>query len=1166
MITCLSDLFSDKGLLRTVDGLVVNRQGILCCEAELDVEILRMYFDVASRLGVELAGMDLPLTGTKREDALVIALDRDLPDGVCRICLQDGGAAVKGSSLENLERGVLYLCGCYPFDGNGKTLREQMELSGMDCITALTVDTERLCVSVLEGRRNGSRIAAQTVFDPKAGAAAAEDGSCWGHGRSYENARKHFKQHLDVRMVASRFAAAHAEAALCVAVRMAMENYETVLPYGVSEIQPGCCNVRFVLEEGKPYMARDDKGMTVCGQGASLLKLAYAYAAEEEDVFDTLLVRDVEEILSCGNEVGQALECLCRVPKSPAQKTLISREYTRAMVSREGLQDFLTKKMGNTVLRNFNDGKELYRDSFSRSWEGDDLLALFREKVLPQVKEGDRVRISGRLSEDAGTRRGLEAKLAEELAQAGADAETEILCSFKSGYSWIEERVIPALQAKGGAEKTAAVVIRFPYLLNERGDDTFEDESTPNYGVHQDDPQKFFDIPTRWLQELFPVDELLAERLHLSVDAVTFVREDDLGATYQIDCIGEDGTVLHTDRFDVKYVEKKYMEKYPQIGKTHVTTGWLNAEINGETVLDERVVTDPEKVWSVLEYEIIPKLETYVTCRYGLEGLVEAQPLFHRLQINIQMSEPDRDLGYRQERISTAEAMQEDIYFYLLDWFKTYGERECGKELDNVGLIMPEPEIRCGAETDIEVILYDDLAEGAQLCQNSIVEPIPEKEIQLQVERVSFENGVLCQYVSCKDADCGKKLVLLHEMVAEGIVDFYQHRPVTLCLAGGSRLVIPAHERTPSVLSEDEKNRLLDNRVIDYEQYLELLRYYEGEAHVRLMPVETTYKGKKIFYLECIRREEGICYSANKLKSERISAAFTARHHGNESSSLNGTFRLLERLLSDRNKAMEKMNTVLVPFINIDGGTLHCQVQKKHPKWLCHPARYNSAGYEFRKDFENPDSKYGEARMLEKLWKQYLFDVITDNHGFEGHELCQPFSGYISPWYKSFWIPRAFYYGYIWYNGDLPHMEELGKRVRQRVCDVINGDEEIRSLNLVFAERFYKYAEKWFPDLFKLDRFDDVVFYWIDTRVKPRAANYGIRNPEITALDWTTELADETAVDSYMETNVRGHHLSDLALLDVLEDCPLHTDYAARKENGIWVCSRFRRHPLFAEA
>lgn len=35
-------------------------------------------------------------------------------------------------------------------------------------------------------------------------------------------------------------------------------------------------------------------------------------------------------------------------------------------------------------------------------------------------------------------------------------------------------------------------------------------------------------------------------------------------------------------------------------------------------------------------------------------------------------------------------------------------------------------------------------------------------------------------------------------------------------------------------------------------------------------------------------------------------------------------------------------------------------------------------------------------------------------------------------------------------------MMEIGSRIRSKVCDAINGDREIRTLNLEFADRFYK--------------------------------------------------------------------------------------------------------------
>ncbi len=90
---------------------------------------------------------------------------------------------------------------------------------------------------------------------------------------------------------------------------------------------------------------------------------------------------------------------------------------------------------------------------------------------------------------------------------------------------------------------------------------------------------------------------------------MAFIRDDALPHTYVLTCFDEEGALIYEDDFDVKYVQKKYIKKYPQIGRTHVTCGWLSARINGRTVLDKHIASDTEKVWQILEEKIIPKLE-----------------------------------------------------------------------------------------------------------------------------------------------------------------------------------------------------------------------------------------------------------------------------------------------------------------------------------------------------------------------------------------------------------------------------------------------------------------------------------------------------------------------------------------------------------------------------
>ena len=466
-------------------------------------------------------------------------------------------------------------------------------------------------------------------------------------------------------------------------------------------------------------------------------------------------------------------------------------------------------------------------------------------------------------------------------------------------------------------------------------------------------------------------------------------------------------------------------------------------------------------------------------------------------------------------------------------------------------------------------------AEGSLLETCNVSFPIDAADdVGLSIKSIAFDGDVSILDVFAKGRGVIERAKVLSDMIEKGVIDMFSEENIVIRLSDEKHVEnihIAKRAKMQSQLSQKEKDRILENDVIDYDQYMQLLGYYDKNQALRIFPVETTYKGRKIYAVECIKREANVFYSASKVRNERITALFTARHHGNEASSMNSTFMLIDRLLTDMEYVLEKINVVLVPFINIDGGMLHCDVHSRHPKWLCHPARYNSAGFEFRKDFNNPNSKYGEARVLRKIWSKYLFDVITDNHGFEGHELVQPFSGYISPWYKSFWVPRAFYYGYIWFSGSSEHMVKIGNLIRERVSEAINADEDIYELNKEFAERFEKYAQKWFPDLFKIDKFNEVVFYWTDTDKHPRPANYGVSNPEITAVDWTTEVADETAVGEYMELNARAHHISDVAFIKLLMEYEPITDIAhvaTNEASDDEHCSgkyiKYRRHPLFS--
>lgn len=193
---------------------------------------------------------------------------------------------------------------------------------------------------------------------------------------------------------------------------------------------------------------------------------------------------------SLQNEIGQAALAVAEHSDTFGNNSrLITKEYAAGVVDRTALERYMSDSSKNVIISNFNDGKEVFRTSSCMSWEGDDFLKTFENKVLPDIKGGQIVKVSGMLSEDAQIRRTLEKKLKDEIIAKGAmPGKIRILSSYKSGYSWIEEDVLPALKPIG---RCHSVKIRFSYLMNSRGDDTFEDESMPNYGKHMDDPEKF---------------------------------------------------------------------------------------------------------------------------------------------------------------------------------------------------------------------------------------------------------------------------------------------------------------------------------------------------------------------------------------------------------------------------------------------------------------------------------------------------------------------------------------------------------------------------------------------------------------------------------------------------------------------------------------------------
>ena len=1106
----IKDLFTSEGLLEKKAGVWVNKAGIFNFSPADGPDMLRHFADLTSRLGMEIAGLKEPLIGTSRENAVTMEIVPDLADGpVVEICC--GGLLIKGTDHAQLAEAVR---------------------------------------GIVTGSAGQER-------EP-------------GEYDTYKNVAPRLDLNEDVRVLWSDDWALDPEAALVFFTRTAMDGFRAAYPYAVDE--DGAEGVRYLRKcpedpekAGGRIEFTDSGDIAVrCSYPAEFRRLASGYAGALQSIKDIkgdYWLEDLENIASGKNDLGQ----MASVGTDAAGAELITFENSRAEVAREKWS-----VISGVGLKRHNDPKEIRRWEYEEEWEGETFLKALKD-ALKSVRPGSKVDVEGLLSEDLDVRRELQGKACDLILEAGAvPGDVRIYRSFKSGISWIEEKVMPELKALGGLPDK--LEIEFRYFMNERGDDGFEEESIPNYGVYVDNPDKWFDIPTRWLQELHPVDELIEKELGIPKEAVEFRRYDGEDFTYRLRAFRE-GSEVWSGEFTTAYVKKHYMEKYPLVGWTHVSTGRLSVAADGEKICETRIATDMEKMWDHLENEILPGLEEYILSKYPKEDLPAMQPLFGRLDIALRMSEMDLDIGIRNERISMLESMQEDIYFFLLDWFKTFGERECGAPLDNVGLIFPKPENGKGLPSVMSVVLSEEIADAAALIKDGTTIPVRRTPCRAKLSGLAFKGDgspIIDIRMEPEDPEDAKeirdRLTALAGFIDTGIAVYPASRDldVRVSMDGWALTArIPEYRRKEPDLTEEERQDILRHRVVDYPTYMRLLDYYAAIPGLRVIPIGTTYKGLKLYAIELVRKPEGISWSRYKLMNSRITALFNARHHGNESTSLNSGFMLIDCILQDPelDALMNGLNIITIPWENVDGGVMHCEIYEKHPNWLAHIARYNSCGFEIRKDYDNLDTKYGECRVVREIWEKWLPDIVTDNHGFEGHEMCQPFSGYISPWYKSFWIPRALYYGYIWYNPNIAHLESFGTDVRERVTRAITSDPDIHAWNDICRDRFDKYARNWFPELFASPKHNDVVFYWMDTSVHPRNANFAIAHPEITVIDWTTEVADETVTGEDFYLNAKAHLISDLALLDVIKETPTKVDCRPDGDGLI----KIRHKPLYTE-
>ena len=222
-----------------------------------------------------------------------------------------------------------------------------------------------------------------------------------------------------------------------------------------------------------------------------------------------------------------------------------------------------------------------------------------------------------------------------ELAKAGAgDARVTILSAYKQGFLWLTEQVIPELKGKGARSVQIRVASYHPDLIEE---------------------VQVLQVPSRWLHELYPVDEIFQRDLGIAKDASS----SSWWTTPRISTLSKpttaQGRSVYRGAFSPKFVEREYLDKFPGWSRVQVTTGWITASVDGNVTVDERIATDPERFWDYYQSKVLSRVYDHVMKTTDNKPLPDKQPFHRDLNIEVWMSEPDFRIGIDEELISSLE-------------------------------------------------------------------------------------------------------------------------------------------------------------------------------------------------------------------------------------------------------------------------------------------------------------------------------------------------------------------------------------------------------------------------------------------------------------------------------------------------------------------------------
>ncbi len=798
-------------------------------------------------------------------------------------------------------------------------------------------------------------------------------------------------------------------------------------------------------------------GGNATGLERALLQVAEAFPHLDARGKDRPTVEDVEHAIwraiSSRSPVGQAATGLYKLGTLAEQ--LDGRDLERVAVSVHlekadaGLADYLRAHAAElfdaddieVVVDNIDvqDGRSIIDEQIEIPSEVDDFWERFSSRVLPAVQDGNEVNVRALLSEAPEVRERIAERARRELIEAGAaeTSEVTVLSAYKQGYSWLYDYVRPRLEGR----EVAGIRIRFAEI-----------------GAPEDWPQQAMYTPTRWLLEIFPIDEVMARDLGLDLEQITFEKMPKDAPAYEVIATGPDGEEILRETFEPRWVLRDYFDRFPDYEKARVTTGWIRATIGGRTVIDERIVTDLERFWDHFQGDTLMKVYDHVMQTAEGKPRASDAPHFGELRVDVTLSEPDYQIGVDKEQIASMEALHEEIYFGTLHFFDVLGRLARGQALNYPGRVIPVVRPKSdGAAGSAHItftgfdsprprvtVEYTERGERPETLRRDLPEVTIDRPAPLEawvrdgkegVEKLGFylevdfeedRRAEFARRTSTNNIDARvtnaaqttgiiDHVAALHaaglyagEMAFHGLGDIEltvgwerersaETETVAALPRGGNPVPLP-----DITVLLPENDGWLDEPWVQWDTPMPPPEAYGVLAKMDTRPEATAYQvgesylGKPVWAIDLMAPLEGSHWSQAKATTLKPTVIYSARQHANEVSSTSHVLKLGEILLTgdEYPDALDKVNVVIHPITNADGAQLAYDLHQITPDHMLHAGYLGSLGVDVTSGQGSPDPIYPETNIRPKLWGTWLPDIFLNPHGYPSHEWVQVFSEY----------------------------------------------------------------------------------------------------------------------------------------------------------------------------